>query len=98
MAIPVLVLPGLATLGTPARAAAAPSTAARARRVTKCAMGSKQTLRNSQIDLEVNLRLTIWALAPFLVPCCKNRLVPKASHYLRLSNPSEILSRVMTLP
>ena len=60
--------------------------------------GSKWTLRNSQMAPEVNLRRTIWVLAPYLVPCCKNQLVPKAPDCLGLSNPCRILSRVGTLP
>ena len=62
------------------------------------AMGSKRGVRNSQIAPQVNLSRTIWSLAPVLGPCCKNRLVPKAPGYLRLSYPLKILSRTRTLP
>ena len=62
------------------------------------AMGSKEGVRNAQKALEVILELTIWLLALFLAPCCKNHLVSKAPEYLRLSIPLEILSRVGTLP
>jgi len=61
-------------------------------------MGSKIDLRNSQKALEVNLSETICALAPFLGPCCKNHLVPKAPDYLGLSIPPNILSRLVLLP
>ena len=54
-------------------------------------MGSNKALRNSQEQPQVILEQTIWALAPNLVPCCKNQAVPKAQEYLRLSNPCRIL-------
>ena len=61
-------------------------------------MGSKKGVRNSLMDPEVNLELTIWLLAPYLVPCCKNQACQKAPDYLHLSNPREILSGVLPLP
>ena len=64
----------------------------------KSAMGSKWTLRNSQIEPQVNLSTTICLLALILSPCCKNQPVPKAPDYLGLSYPYSILTRPRTLP
>ena len=86
------------TPGTPVTSAPHCYTGCSADAGEKGAMGSKRTLRNSQKAPQVNLRRTIWLLALFLAPCCKNQLVSKAPTYLRLSIPCEILSRPGTLP
>ena len=80
--------PGHATLGTPPPGhPRCMGPRSHACLVPNSAMGSKMALRNSRMDPDMDLRLTIWALATFLVPCCKNPLSSKAPDYLRLSNP-----------
>ena len=97
--VPVHVLPGHATLGTPSRAWSGYRCEQWQRgRLRKCAMGSIMALRNSQMVPQVSSGPTIWLLAPTLAACCKNQLVPKALEYLHLSNPLNILSGLVPLP
>ena len=91
-------MPSTTTPGTPRPPVTPGYTQSSGSRLGKCAMGSKEGVRNSLKDLEVILRPTIWPLAAILAPCCKNRLSLKAPGYLHLSNPLEILSRTKTLP
>ena len=64
----------------------------------KSAMGSKTALRNSQTYPYVLLEQTIWVLAAFIGPCCKNQMYQKAPEYLRLSIPRQRFTRLEVLP
>ena len=58
----------------------------------------KSQINQAEKAPEVNLEQTIYLLAAFQVPCCKNHPCSKAPGYLALPYPCEILSRMGTLP